>query len=447
MLQVFLYVSSATVDLSVFGSDQASLIRSLRSAHRSLHFRPLPRQRKATVEGPFAAVQALREDLIRRAGHSPQSTVTAPTAAAKLKETSLNPRVTPHREFVGSVSRSASKAEPEPESSNSLSTPPQTTGEATGVQSLSNAKTRSTPSRQKVSQQSLAVRSFGDTDDDEVEEWRPRTTLEMPSEYRTERAEANTRQVFGEEINAGIRSSLSGRDLLPTEEISQKHTRADRISATKIRGENHSGSRYSSADYLKQSDQSSSAVTAKLLQTRLADAALSSRSDTTDTEEPSAVCPEDTCIWFDLYTLRYIEKYDKEEFDRCLGGLGASAECVEGTDLVRISLTDRRASKAAPGFQTALGKLKTLVGLRLSTLRVHEIRYDEEEHPDKQKLIRICDDENFFKDVLYVFEDSRIKVIGPSVSSHLFYKRVEDRLHKVKGTQSKSLTMYQLEQK
>ncbi|KAK2856898.1 hypothetical protein Q5P01_005633 [Channa striata] len=39
---VYLYVSSATVDLSVFGSDQASLIQSLRSAHRSLPASPKP---------------------------------------------------------------------------------------------------------------------------------------------------------------------------------------------------------------------------------------------------------------------------------------------------------------------------------------------------------------------------------------------------------------------
>uniref|UniRef100_A0A3B4U7U8 RNA binding motif protein 43 n=1 Tax=Seriola dumerili TaxID=41447 RepID=A0A3B4U7U8_SERDU len=103
VLQVFLYVSSAKVDLSVFGSDQASLIRSLRSAHRSLRFQPLPHRRKATIEGPFAAIEALREDLIRRASQL-NATVSAPTATAGLRESPLNPRVISHHKFVSSVS-------------------------------------------------------------------------------------------------------------------------------------------------------------------------------------------------------------------------------------------------------------------------------------------------------------------------------------------------------
>ncbi|KAM6957932.1 RNA-binding protein 43 [Tautogolabrus adspersus] len=90
---VFLYVSRAEVDLSVFGSDQASLIQSLRSAHRSLHFLPLLKQRKATVEGPFTAVQALRDDLIRRADQL-KSIDSSQTAAVKIPETSLNPEQT-----------------------------------------------------------------------------------------------------------------------------------------------------------------------------------------------------------------------------------------------------------------------------------------------------------------------------------------------------------------
>lgn len=431
MLQVFLYVPSATVDLSVFGSDQAALIQSLRSVHRSLRFLPSPKQRKASIEGPFTAVRALREDLIRRAGQL-KSPVSAQTAAAELRETLLNPRVISHHEFAGSVNHSSSKAKPEQASSNSLSTPLQTTGEATKVQSLlSDAKTRSASPRPKVSHGSLAVTSFSDTDDDEVEEQRA-------AEYRSERAKARSRQVVGEEINAGIRSSLSGLDLLPTEEISQKHTTSDRISATEIRGENHLGSRSSSTDYLKESHQSSSAVTAKLLQTRLKDVSQSSKSDAKDAEEPSAIWqedPEDTCVWVDSHTFRYIEKHDKKELDRCLRGLDASAECVEGTDLMRVSLTERRTSGTASRIQTALEDLMTLVEFRLSTLRVHEICYDEDKQPDKQELIRICDDVNFlFDDVLYVLEDSCVKVIGPSVSSHLFYKRVEHRINKLKDT-------------
>ncbi|KAI4797940.1 hypothetical protein KUCAC02_016991 [Chaenocephalus aceratus] len=44
---VFFYVSSATVDLSVFGRDPSLLIQSLRSAHRSIRFQPSPERRKS----------------------------------------------------------------------------------------------------------------------------------------------------------------------------------------------------------------------------------------------------------------------------------------------------------------------------------------------------------------------------------------------------------------
>ncbi|XP_076579648.1 uncharacterized protein LOC143315936 [Chaetodon auriga] len=442
---VFLYVSSAMVDLSVFDRDQAPLIQSLRSAHRSLRFQPLLQQRKATIEGPFAAVQALREDLIHRASQL-KSTVSAQTAAVELKETPLNTRVRSHGECVSSVSCSGSQAELEPASSNSLSTLLQTTGEATKVQTpLSNAKTQNTYSRQNVSCGSLAGGSFWSTDSDE-EEQRSQSRLQMPTEYRTEGAKADPRQVFGGEINAGIRSPLSGLGLLPAEEtsakqsreddISQKHTRPDRVSAAKIRGENHSGSQYGSTDYLKESDQSSSAVTAGLPQTRLKDVWQSSESDAQDTEELPAVCgedPEDMSIFVDSYTLRYIERFDKKEFDRCLRGVDASVEYVEGVDLMQISLTEKRTSKSASRIHRALMKLSTLVDRWQSSLRVYQLHYDKEEQAEKHKLIWICEDVNFrFDDVLYIVEDSGIKVIGPSVSSHMFYKKVEKRIAKLK---------------
>ncbi|XP_061571605.1 uncharacterized protein LOC133424992 [Cololabis saira] len=65
--EVFLYVPRATLDLSALGGDPDSLIRALQSSHRSIRFQWSPQRRTATIEGPFAAVQALREDLVRRA--------------------------------------------------------------------------------------------------------------------------------------------------------------------------------------------------------------------------------------------------------------------------------------------------------------------------------------------------------------------------------------------
>ncbi|GAA6217894.1 RNA-binding protein 43 isoform X1 [Lates japonicus] len=436
---VFLYVSSAKVDLSIFGSNQAQLIQSLRSAHRSLRFQPLHGQRKATIEGPFAAIRALREDLIRRAGRL-KSTFSATAADVELGESQPNPRVISDHEFVGSVSRSSFKAKRELAGSNSLPRLLQSTGEAAEVQSLlSNAKTQNAFSRQKVSS---TVGTLSNTDSVEEEKLGAWSTLTMSTQYRTKQAKAKPRQVFGEEINAGIRSSLSALDLVPAEKISakqpgvddilQKHTRPDRISATKTKRENHLGSRHNSTDYLKKSDQSSSAVHINLLQTRLKDISTSSGRKAEDTVELSAICPEDlddTCTWIDSYIFRYIEKFEKTEFDRCLRGLRVSVQCTEGNDLVRISLTEKQTSKTASGIQQALINLKMLVEFWISILRVHEVSFDKEKQ--KLKLTQICKDVNIlFDDVLYVFEDSCIKIVGPSVSSFLFYKTVKDRLDK-----------------
>ena len=413
MLQVFSYVSNAVVDLSVFGGAQSPLIQSLRSAHRSVRFQPVPQEMNATIEGPFAAVQALRRDLILRADRL-KSTVSAQTAAVKLRETSLNPRVISHHESVGAVSRGGSKAKPGPACANCLSTPLQTTGEATEVQSL-HSKTQNASTRQKVSSESLAVGSFGD----EKERRSDRDRL-----ARTEKGKASARQA----PNAEVKSSLSGAGLLEAQETSVKQPGVGDISekrkstsTTQIRGETH----------VKESDQSRSAVTAKILQTRLKEVSASS------TEDLSAICPEDqedSCIWVDSYTFRYIEKFDKREFDRCLRGLDASVECVEGTELTRILLTERRNSRTDSRIRWALEDLKGLVKFWLVMLRVQQIDFDDEEQ--KQNLIKICDDvSSLYGDVLYVLEDSCVKIIGSSVSSHLFFKRVEDKVTELKDTQ------------
>lgn len=463
---MFLYVLGTTVDLSVFGSKQAPLIRSLRAAHRSVRFQPLHHQRKAIIEGPFAAIKALREDLIHKAKQL-KSTVSSRTAAVKLTETPFNPKGTSHHEPVSSVSCSASKANREPVHSNSLSTPLQTTGEATEVQSLlSYAKPQMCATRPKVSCKSLVAGSLHDTDWNKEEKLGAQSSLKIskPShvitldetrssqsgtKYRTKQAtKANLRQVFREpEINAEIRSSLSGLLLLPAEEISsnqfrvdgisQKHTRPDGISTTKTRGENHLGSHYSSTGYLAGSDQSSSAGTAKLLQTRRKDVSMSSETNTKDTREQSAVHPDDLkgkCIWVDSDTFKYIKTLQRKELDRCLRGLDTSVECVEGTDLTQIFVTGRQTSKMTFRVRHSLDDLKALVESWQLILRVHWIHFDQEEPPEQKKLIEICDDVNFlFADVLYIIDDCSIKIVGPSLSSFLFYRGVKDRITELKG--------------
>ncbi|XP_054480029.1 uncharacterized protein si:dkey-154b15.1 [Anoplopoma fimbria] len=419
---VFLYVPSATVDLSVFGTDQISLIQSLRSTHRSLRFRTSLQQMKATIEGPFSAVQALRQDLILRAGLLKSDGVSARAATTKLRETTFNPRVISHREVVGSVSRGGSEAKPGPGSSNCLSTPPQTTGEAAGSQSpLSNGKKTGNHSpRQKASQESLAVWSFDDTHGDGEEKKRNRSRLETPREKRTEGAKSKPRQV----LKAGTSSSSSGLDLQLAEDISakqpvdgysEKHKRPDRI-----RGENP-------MDYLKDRDQSRSDGTAKIPPTKYV--STSYKSDTLDTEKLSAVSPEvegDESVWVDSYAFRYIEKFEKCELDSCLRGLDARV-IRESADLTRISLTERETSKTGSRVQQASEALQRLVAFQELMLRVHQIDFDEQ--TERQKLVEICRDVNvLYPDVLYLLEDSCVKVIGPMVSSHLFFKRLEEKV-------------------
>ncbi|KAK2856899.1 hypothetical protein Q5P01_005634 [Channa striata] len=238
-----------------------------------------------------------------------------------------------------------------------------------------------------------------------------------------------------EEIDAGIRSSLSNLDLLPTEKISakqtaeedvsQKHSGPDRISAAKTKGKNDTDSRYSSSHYLKESHQSSSSVTAKLPQSTLKDIPVLRN-------ELSAACPEhseDTCIWVDSYIFRYIEKFDKKLYDRCVRGLDSSVDVFEGTNLVRICLREKQPTKSGSEVQQALENLRTLVEIWQSKLIVREILLKKEEQPPKEKLIQVCRDVNvIFNNVLYMFEESSIKVVGAMTNCYLFCQMVEDLL-------------------
>ncbi|KAM3585639.1 uncharacterized protein V6R79_023429 [Siganus canaliculatus] len=439
---VFFYVSSATVDLAVFGRDQKRLIQSLRSTHRSLRFQALPKQRKARIEGPASAVHALKKDLIQR-DIQLKSTLLVQTASFKPKETLSNPRVISHHKFDSPVSCSSSKAKLQPASPGSLSPPLHTAGEASKVHtSLANAKSPNISSRQIVSSGSLAAGSFHNTSRDEEEE-RAQSRFQMPSDCGTRQIEAKPRQVFREEINVGIRSSLSDLNLLPAKvisakrlqenDISEKHASPGRASAAKIRGKDHLGSGCSC--YLKESDQSSSAVTAKLLQTGLEDVSPSSERKGSTTEKLSSNHsrhPRQTDVWVDSYTYKYIEKFKKKTLDECLRGLSMCVKFVKGNDFVRIVLTETQPSKSGSRIQEVLRDLSALVEFWQSRLRVNQVNYDEEKLPDKQKLIQICDSSNYiYDDVLYLFEGSCIKVIGPSVSSSLFYYRVESELAKL----------------
>lgn len=440
---MFFYVSSATVDLSVFGGDQALLIQSLQSAHRSIRFKPLLHQRKATIEGPFAAIQALREDLICRASQL-KPRLSAQSAAAKLRKSSPETKENSHRECLSPVSCRSSKAKLELASSNSLLAMSQATSKASQIHNfLTNTKIQKHSVQQKVSTEDFPVGSFYNTDNiKEVQT--AQSSTQLPREYSIEQSKASPGQMF-----AGIKSSISGLDLLPAQQISAKHpkvgsisqnvTRPGRNSETKFKGKVHLGSCYSSIDYLNESDQSSSAVTAKPLQTGLQDVSLAIESSIKDTEEVSTEYPCDSCLFVDSHTFRYIKKFDRKAFSKCVRGLAVSVVCVQGTELMQVFLAEKETSGMTSRIQKALEKLSNLVALHQSKLRVYEICYDPQQN-EKHTLIQICDEVNLlYDDVLYVMEDQCIKLIGPLISTLHFSKRVEDRIEKLKD---KSLTWY-----
>lgn len=427
VLQVFFYVSSTTVDLSMFGSEQATLIQHLRSAHRSVRFQPLPQQRQATIEGPFSAVQALREDLICRASQLP-STVQAQNETLQQQQPP-NSRAISHPEF-GSVScRKGNQGSAE------LSTPQQTTGEATEQQS-SYAEPASSP--QTVSYESLlAGRPSCVKALDKIG-----SSQSATEDKFTQEAKADTRQVFGKSgINGETTSVSLGLDRPPAEEISTNqpglddvshtHSGQERISATGTKPKDHFGSVYST-DYLRDSDQSSSTAAANLGQTRFKDVSPSSVTDTEGAEQLSAARPEeqkDECIWVDSDTFRYIQKFNSDKLDSCFRCLDASIKCDDDAELTQILWSSKQTSKTATRIQLSLDLLEGLVEYWQPSLRVHWIHFDEDEQPEKKKLVQICDDVNStYDDVLYMFGDRCIKVIGPSRTSYLFYMGVKERL-------------------
>lgn len=419
MLQLFFYVTGATLDLSVFGSDRLSMIQGLGSTHRSVRFQPLPLGSKATIEGPFSAVQALRDDLISRAK--------AQTTALELRETPLNPRAISHQEFSGSLSCSNSETNRDAAGANGVSRPLQSTVEARGVQSLlANAESPNSPERQRMQRDSLDPSSGNSS--------RARPTQSSVfsldgmrsslsgTEYRSERGGADTRQVLGEEeMDAGIRSSSSRPDRLPGKEMPPKQTRPGRASANQSSTETRLASQLTGGDYEKKSE-----IDKKLLHA-------SSYSDIEDTEKLSKVHPqelEDECIWVDSNIFRYIERFDRGEFKGCFRNQEVSIWHDEDTDLTQITPIGRQM-----GSQQALETLRVLVGYRQSTLRVHWMDFDLAEQCEEQRLIQICDGENaWYRDVLYMVEGSGVKVVGPSLSSHLFCERVKERITKMKVT-------------
>lgn len=401
-LQVYLYVPRATVDLSIFGSDQASLIGSLQSAHRSIRFQSMPQQRRAIVEGPFSAVQALREDLILRASRFKPSAL---HATAQQGQTSNH---------HGPVSSHSPKTNQGLASSHSKSVSQQSTGEVQS--SFSKAKSPNNL-RQKVSDEGLDGASSFD-----------RYHFQGPTKYRTERPKTSLREVEGEETKPMFASSFSSLDPLPPEETSAKQQREESFSEKPSRADGISAGNDLISHYSSMNS-SSSLVNTKLPQSGRRPVSPFIKSDVLVPSQDSGD------IWVDLYIFKYIEQFCKEALDRCLTGMDMVIKCInKETGLMCISLTQKQPSKAASvTLSITRNYLKVLMEVWQVHLRVQEIFYNRAGWLNTQKLIQICDEgKMLYRDVLYILEDSCIKVIGPSESSYLFSRRVEDEITKHK---------------
>ncbi|XP_017289556.1 uncharacterized protein LOC108246492 [Kryptolebias marmoratus] len=310
---VFLYVSGTTVDLSVFGGDQARLVESLRLAHRSIRFWPFPERREAVVEGPLSAVMALRDDLVSRAERlkSPVQ-----TAAVRPKDARSNPGGAARPEIVGS--------------------------------SDAKAPSGSQESRQDASGGRL-------------------------------------RHVTGEESNAGG-VPASGR-AQPKEGGSpgKKRHQLGRTAGGRSR-----------AELLEASPE--------------------------QTVDPFPEGGE--VVWVDSDTFKYVETLQKKELEACVKDVNVLIDGVEGGGLLKILLTENKPS-GSRHLKAALDRFQTLIQFWSALLKVHDIHYDKS--LTEKELTSICGAANArYKDVLYAFEDRRVKVIGPTPHCYLFCSKVEE---------------------
>ncbi|XP_011482930.1 RNA-binding protein 43 [Oryzias latipes] len=327
---VFLYVNSATVDLSVF-DDPASLIARLKSTYRSIRFQRLPQQSKVSIEGPFYAVRALREDLTARAN----------SLKPLAQSASINSNVNI------------------PNFSSKLQVPDETLGAVGEV----------------------------------VEQLTAHRRLEMSTNCRTDGLPSSRREVVGAETMTRTASFFA------EQEMSVKPKKLTNAPSAGTKGH---------------SKVPSSPVPSERGRSPMRDpkGAGGRRSDDVDD------------IWVDEYTFKYIKNFHKEHLDRCLTGLDVWEEHVEGNGLVRIRLRDKESSR-----KDAAKDLQTLITSEHANLRVYEISLDQTQLRSKRQLTKFCEDAAFlYQNVLYLLEESSIKVIGPASPSFLFRLFLEDKI-------------------
>ncbi|XP_036807550.1 mucin-5AC [Oncorhynchus mykiss] len=140
---------------------------------------------------------------------------------------------------------------------------------------------------------------------------------------------------------------------------------------------------------------------------------------------------EEESTWVDTNLFLYIQRFSKDQFDQCFRNHGVSAVFGDNdvADLTLISLRGGRDSKGLSEVQLTISELTYLVAVWQSTLRIHTIDYRRQDLRERQRLLQICAEVNtLYEDVLYVQKELGVRVIGPSISSHLFTEWVKDRM-------------------
>ncbi|XP_052373518.1 uncharacterized protein LOC118380745 isoform X2 [Oncorhynchus keta] len=389
--QDVLFYVNAEVDLSVCGDEeqQENVIQSLQSAHRSVRICLLPSQEgKASVEGPFSAIRDLREDLLQRATASSSSHPGEEHRAPSSSAYSLTSVAAGNGVSQVSSSHAWEKHRaPSPSSHD---------------HSLSSVVAESRSSR---------VRSGDGAEVDfrvSCYTW----------EKKNGAAPSSADHSLSSSVAGGSGASTINQSL-------EKHRRAAPSSSDQSLSSMASGSGESKVI-------SSSHTLEKYIAPSSSDQSLSSpvAAGTSKVGSGGDVDMEEESTWVDTNIFLYIQRFSKDPFDQCFRNHGVSAVFVDNdaADLTLISLRGRRDSKGLSEVQLTISELTDLVAVWQSTLRIHTIDYRRQDLRERKRLLQLCAEaNNHYEDVLYVQKELSVRVIGPSLSCHLFTDWVKDR--------------------
>eukprot|EP00063_Salmo_salar_P065970 XP_014040805.1 PREDICTED: probable GPI-anchored adhesin-like protein PGA55 [Salmo salar] len=450
--QDVLFYANAKVDLSIFGDEeqQESVIQSLQPAHRSVRICLLPSQEgKASVEGPFSAVRALREDLLQRATTSSSSHPGEKHRAPLSSGYSLTSVAAGNG--VSQVSSSHAWEKHRAPSSSGYSLTSVAAGNGVSQVSSSHAwEKHRAPSSSGYSLTSVAAGN-GVSQVSSSHAWEKHRS---PSSYDhslssvvAETRSSRVRSGDGAEVDFrvsgytwekkngaapssadhSLSSSVAGGSGASTiNESLEKHRRAAPSSSDHSRSSVASGSGESKVV-------SSSHTLEKYIAPSSHDQSLSSpvAAGTSKVSSGGDVDVEEESTWVDTNIFLYIQRFSKDQFDQCLRNHGVSAVLDDNdvADLTLISLRGGRNSKGLSEVQLTMSELTDLVAVWQSTLRIHTIDYRRQDVLERRRLLQICAElNNLYEDVLYVQKEFSVQVIGPSMSSHLFSECVKDRM-------------------